>query len=331
MRERLVTAWLLDRPGLTRKETDQALARLDEFFKGLSASIIIEEKIDEFKLARKATGASNATVNRSLAALRQMFRLSSKRLKTPPQVKLLPEPPARKGFLTREQYLRLWPLLPLYLQPITEFAYTTGMRLGELQCLTWKNVNRATGVIRLEADETKSGEGREIPFGQLPELVNIMTQLWEKSTCGSALVFTRADGVPLGTFRKAWVRACIKAGLGKMCWECPVCHAITEVGKQPWPPEPVPADVPNCPCGGICRWHYDGLIFHDLRRTAVRNLRRAGVPESVAMTISGHKTREVFERYNIKDSDDQRRAMQALHEFRQIEQRKLEQPAARPN
>lgn len=58
------------------------------------------------------------------------------------------------------------------------------------------------------------------------------------------------------------------------------------------------------------------LLLHDLRRTAARDLRRAGVPESVIMRIGGWKTRSVFERYNVVDQRDVAEALDRLEQSR---------------
>jgi integrase len=88
------------------------------------------------------------------------------------------------------------------------------------------------------------------------------------------------DGINL---RKEWQKACAACGLGR----------IIEVEDKKYDPR------------------YEGLTIHDLRRSAVRNLINAGVPERVAMQITGHKTRSVFDRYHTVSMTDVSSAMNA--------------------
>ena len=55
-----------------------------------------------------------------------------------------------------------------------------------------------------------------------------------------------------------------------------------------------------------------GVLFHDLRRTTVRNMEQKGIPRSTAMKITGHKTEAVYRRYAIVSSEDMRKALERL-------------------
>jgi len=113
------------------------------------------------------------------------------------------------------------------------------------------------------------------------------------------------EGECIGTFRKAWNSACVRAGLG--VFTCCGCNAPVTPGSRC-------AECKKAKRRARTR-RYRGLIFHDLRRTGVRNLVRAGVPERVAMAISGHKTRAMFDRYNIVSGRDLKDAARKLEAY----------------
>jgi integrase len=78
---------------------------------------------------------------------------------------------------------------------------------------------------------------------------------------------------------------------------------------------PVPVSVNLGRETGPKVWQYSGLIPYDLRRSAIRNMKRAGVATEVAMKISGHKTLSVFMRYNITDVEDVQGAMRKVSNY----------------
>jgi integrase len=182
------------------------------------------------------------------------------------------------------------------------------MRLGEIKKLRWSNVSLIDNEIRLDPGTTKNDDPRVIPLmGELPEMLRIL----RRQDPQSEFVFTR-HGKPVGSFRKAWSRACIDAGLAKFL--CRTCKSELDSKRV-------------CPTCGVkipvSQAVYKGVLFHDLRRTGVRNLVRAEVPERVAMTISGHKTRAVFERCNIVSGRDLKDAGRKLETYLESQDAKL--------
>jgi integrase len=198
----------------------------------------------------------------------------SRKIHDIPLIQFLKEPPARKGFLLIEKFEELISLLPTHLRPLVTLLYYCGTRIGEALQIEWGQVNLVERTIRLEEEQTKGDEARTLP---LPPALVMMLQARDVEP-KTGKVF---DGTNL---RKEWMNACAACGLG----------TLTEVEGRPYDPL------------------YSGLTLHDLRRSAVRNLVNAGVPERVAMSISGHKTRSVFDRYHIVSTVDVTDAMQKV-------------------
>jgi len=207
-----------------------------------------------------------------MALLRRAFNLGRKA--TPPKIQRVPHFPMlkeaapRRGFLEDAQYGALMSALPEYLKPVLAFAYWTGCRRGEILSLQWRQVDLTRSAVRLDPGTTKNDDSRVIPLvPDLRAMLEMQKAKRDQLFPDCPWVFFGTTGKPIREMRKAWACACKLAGL---------------------------ADDEGKPT----------VIFHDLRRTGVRNLVRACVQEKVCMAISGHRTRSIFDRYNIVSEAD---------------------------
>jgi integrase len=246
---------------------------LAPFFAGLRAIDITTERIRAYTLNRQEQGASNASINRELAALKRMFNLAVKmtpsKVARTPHIPMLKESNVRKGFFEHKEYSAMLRELPSYLKPVLVFGYYTGARQGEIIGLHWHQVDLISRTVHLEAGTTKNDQPRTIAMtGELFKILRSRKKIRDLHFPECEHVFFN-KGKKICKFERAWKSAANRAGI-------------------------------------------PGKLFHDLRRTAIRNMVRAGVPERVAMAISGHKTRSVFDRYNIVAERDLHEAAHRL-------------------
>jgi integrase len=234
---------------------------------------------------RQMAGVSNAEINRELTILKRIFSLAMQagKLLHRPHVPLLRENNTRTGFFELEQFESVVGHLPAPLRPVIEFAYITGWRIdSEILPLEWRQVDFKAGEVRLEAGTTKNRDGRVFP------LTDDLRRLLDAQQAEHLRLKKAGQIEPWVFFRM------VAETRGGLKHPKPI-RAFTKAWKKA-------CLAAGCP----------GRIPHDLRRTAIRNMVRRGVPERVAMTLTGHKTRSVFERYNIVSDGDLRTAAEQL-------------------
>ncbi|MFN8543257.1 MAG: site-specific integrase [Candidatus Binatia bacterium] len=242
---------------------------------------VLDRVVEEWQ----AAGRAPATIRKRLASLHRAFVLAREAR----QVASIPAFPrvvvhnARQGFCEWATFRRLLAALPDDgLRDYVEWAARTGMRKGEIAKLTWQGYDRETGVVRLPGKDAKTGQPRRIVLaGPLKALIARRLAV-RRLDC--PLIFWRPYvGAPTPRLR-------------------PGTPAPIAEFRKTW--------TTACKAAGV-----PGLRFHDLRRTALRNMIRAGVSQTVAMRISGHQTDAIFRRYDITSDTDLREAMEKTAEY----------------
>jgi integrase len=258
------------------------------FFGGRKVVSITTSDVNRFIDKRQQADASNAEINRELAVLKRAFSLAYKagKILHKPHIPMLKENNVRKGFFERDQFEEVRQQLPAELQPVVTFAYCTGWR-GRSEILTrqWQHVDWEGGTVRLDAGESKNDEPREFPFLVDEEL----TAMLETQKARTEELQKRHGIIIPWVFFRETATGVSRIKDFRKAWET-ACSA---------------AGVP-------------GRLVHDFRRTAVRNLERAGVSRSVAMLLTGHKTESVYRRYAIVSKSDLSEAVTKLQALKNI-------------
>jgi integrase len=274
--EDLVKDYLTDYRINNKRTVDKAerCARyLLKEFGGMRATDITTPKIKQYIQKRMDEGVANGSINRELSALKRAFSLAARC--TPPKVAQIPYIPMLKENNVRKRFFEHGDFLALRdaLPDYLKGFATFGYRTG---CRVSEISNLTWSQVNRDQGIITLNPGEtKNERGRMiyldEELKVIIEKQWKARKKGSKLIpYVFLN--PTGD------------------------HRIKRFDKA-W--------KTACKKSGIGR-----RLFHDLRRTAVRNMVRAGIPERVAMMISGHKTRSVFERYNIVSDNDLRIAAQ---------------------
>ena len=262
------------------READARLKPLKAFFAGRRVANINATDAERYVQARQAAGLTNGTINRELSILVKMVKFAYEcgKVFRLPVIHKLKEAPPRQGFFEPEQFQAVRRQLREDLQVAATIAYTYGWRRSEILTLTLAQVDLKAGTLRLEPGTTKNEEGRLVYL--TPELRPLLAAQIERVR----RLERRLDGIIPYLFPHL-----NRPHQGKR---------IKNFSKA-WGNACKQAGVP-------------GMLLHDCRRTAVRNLVNAGVPERVAMKMTGHKTRSVFDRYHIVSPGDLQDATRKL-------------------
>jgi integrase len=287
--EQLVEMLEADYTAKGNRSKPRITGALKDAFGGALAVSITTARVRQYEAGRLAAGVSRSTVNAELAALRRAFRLALEggQLAVAPVIKTPDPQNARQGFVEPKTLTAVIGELPAWAKPVVEFLALTGWRVrSEVLVLTWKHVDGRAKVVRLEPGTTKNGRGREFPFNEYPPLRALLDrQRAEQSRieCETGAESSFVFPIPGAAHRD------VRYKLLRKAW-----RAACRKARHP------------------------RLILHDLRRTAVRNLERAGVSRSVAMSLTGHQTEAVYRRYAIVDSAAQREGVAKLAKLEAI-------------